>query len=99
MNNNIKLLFGLGFDDLYEREGLVKLDGVFVNQLKEHAPALHERLLAARQNPPAAHDKAGSALIIELAPHVEDFIGELFGIDAELSELRNRHKNSRRFMQ
>ena len=91
MNNTIELRFGIGFEDLYSREGLVKLDGVFLNQLKEHAPALLERLLAARENPPAAHNKAGSELIIELAPHVEDFIGDLFGIDAELSELRNRH--------
>jgi len=91
VNNNIKLPFGLGFEDLYEHEGLTKLDGIFVNQIKEHAPTLHECLLAARENPPAAHDKSGSALIIELAPHVEDFIGSLFGIGPELSELRNRH--------
>ncbi len=91
MNKTIKLSFGLAFTDLYARDGLVKLDEAFLTQLKDAAPALHERLLAARQTPPAAHDKAGSALIIELAPHVEDFIGSLFGINAELSELRNRH--------
>ncbi len=91
MNNEIELRFGIGFEDLYRREGLVKLDEVFLNQLKEHAPALYERLLVARENPPPAHDKAGSELIIELAPHVEDFIGELFGVKPELSELRNRH--------
>ena len=59
MNNDINLHFGLSFEDLYQREGLLKLDGVFLSQLEEHAPALHERLLAARENPPAAHDKAG----------------------------------------
>jgi len=91
VNKTIKLSFGLAFTDLYARDGLVKLDEVFLTQLKDSAPALHERLLAARQTPPAAHDKPGSALIIELAPHVEDFIGSLFGINAELSELRNRH--------
>ena len=64
MNKTIKLSFGLAFTDLYARDGLVKLDEVFLTQLKDSAPALHERLLAARQTPPAAHDKPGSALII-----------------------------------
>ena len=91
MNNTIDLRFGISFEDLYQREGLVKLDGVFLNQLKGGAPGLHEQLLAARANPPAAHTKSGSELIIELAPYVEDFIGELFCIEAELSELKRRH--------
>jgi NADPH-dependent glutamate synthase beta subunit-like oxidoreductase/NAD(P)H-flavin reductase len=91
VNQDIELRFGIDFADLYQREGLVKLDGAFLQQLKEHAPALEERLRAARENPPPAHNKAGSELIIELAPYVEDFLGELFGIEAELRELRNRH--------
>jgi NADPH-dependent glutamate synthase beta subunit-like oxidoreductase/NAD(P)H-flavin reductase len=77
--------------ELYEREGLVKLDGIFLKELRETAPELCERLLAARENPPAAHTKAGSELIIALAPYVEDFIGKLFDIENELNGLQRKH--------
>jgi NADPH-dependent glutamate synthase beta subunit-like oxidoreductase/NAD(P)H-flavin reductase len=93
VNNTIELRFGIGFEDLYLRDGLVKLDGIFLTYLKEGAPALHEKLLAARENPPAAHTKAGSELIIELAPYVEDFIGELFGIAPQLGKLQKAHSD------
>ncbi|HEY6990576.1 MAG TPA: FAD-dependent oxidoreductase [Bryobacteraceae bacterium] len=77
--------------ELYEREGLVKLDAIFLKELRETAPELCERLLAARENPPAVHTKAGSELIIALAPYVEDFIGKLFDIERELSRLQRKH--------
>jgi NADPH-dependent glutamate synthase beta subunit-like oxidoreductase/NAD(P)H-flavin reductase len=93
VNNTIELRFGLGFEDLYQREGLLKLDGIFLTYLKDGAAALHEKLLAARENPPAAHTKAGSELIIELAPYVEDFIGELFGIGPQLGKLQKAHSD------
>ena len=88
---HLALPFGLSFQDLYQREGLLKIDSAFLRQLTESAPALHHRLLAARENPPAPHTKSGSELIIELAPYVEDFIGELFSIAPELLELQSRH--------
>jgi len=91
VNNNIELPFGLAFSDLYQRAGLLKIDALFLNQLQERAPELHARLQEARENPPAAHNKAASELIIELAPYVEDFIGDLFHITPELTQLRNRH--------
>jgi hypothetical protein len=69
------LPFGLTFDDLYTRDGLVKLDEFFQASLQQTAPALAERLATARQEPPAPHTKSGSELIIELASYVEDFIG------------------------
>jgi NADPH-dependent glutamate synthase beta subunit-like oxidoreductase/NAD(P)H-flavin reductase len=90
-SSSLALPFGLAFEDFYEREGLVRLDAVFLEQLRKAAPALEERLLAARKEPPAPHLKSGSELIIELAPYVEDFIGELFGIERELLLLQARH--------
>ena len=87
------LPFGLTFDDLYTRDGLVKLDGLFRASLQQGAPALAERLATARQEPPAPHTKSGSELIIELAPYVEDFIGELFGIESEIARLQLRHSD------
>ena len=102
----LKLPFGLSFEDLYRRDGLLKLDGLFLEQLQETAPSLHNRLLSARENPPAVHTKDGSELILELAPYLEDFVGQLFGIDKELLQLQARHSElaplysvKRRFVQ
>jgi len=85
------LAFGLTFQDLYERQGLLKLDGVFLDELRQAAPELYERLLKAREDPPAPHNKLGSELIIELAPYVEDFAGKLFGIGEDLGRLQSKH--------
>ncbi|MGA2713380.1 MAG: FAD-dependent oxidoreductase [Bryobacteraceae bacterium] len=87
----LTLSFGLGFDDLFTHEGLVKLDRIFLGQLGESAPELHARLLAARLDPSALPAKASSELIVELAPYVEDFVGGLFGIESELRDLQSRH--------
>ncbi len=102
----LNLPFGLTFEDLYQRDGLLNIDQIFLEQLQQTAPPLHERLLAARQNPPAVHTKDGSELILELAPYLEDFVGELFGIHKELLLLQGRHSElaplysvKRRFVQ
>ncbi len=87
----LPLSFGFTFPDLYQRDGLIKLDTKFLETLEQTDAPLHARLLAARHDPPAAHTKSGSELIIALAPHVEDFIGELFGIQPELLLLQSQH--------
>jgi NADPH-dependent glutamate synthase beta subunit-like oxidoreductase/NAD(P)H-flavin reductase len=83
--------FGLQFQDLYAREGLVRLDSAFLNQLSASDPGLSVRLLDARTNPAAGTAKEQSELVIELAPHVEDFLGQLFGIAKEVEALQSRH--------
>ena len=40
------LAFGLTFPDLADRDGLVRLDRLFVARLEADAPALHARLTA-----------------------------------------------------
>src|SRR5437016_10582934 len=84
----MKLGFGIRFGDLYEREGLVRLDQAFLRFLGEADTALHDRLLAARQNPPI---KDESDLLVALAPHVEDFLPQLFGIEAQARALAEKH--------
>ena len=91
VSNQIKLKFELSFEDLYRREGLVRLDGKFVESVKAGDPALFNRFMEARSNPAALTHKQQSDLIVELAPHVEDFIGDLFGISAEVRALQARH--------
>ena len=43
--------------------------------------------LAARANPDALAAKAESELLLALAPHLDDFLGRLFGIEAEVQAL------------
>jgi NADPH-dependent glutamate synthase beta subunit-like oxidoreductase/NAD(P)H-flavin reductase len=85
----MNLAFGLNFEELYERAGLLRVDAAFVGFLQEVDASLVERLQAARKNPPAG--KSESDLLVALAPHVEDFVAKLFGIEAEARALAGRH--------
>ncbi|MGH7012838.1 MAG: FAD-dependent oxidoreductase [Stellaceae bacterium] len=87
----LELKYGLAFGDLYRREGLAKVDDAFLKHLGEVDAALRDRLVAARGNPAALAAKDESTLLIDLAPHLEDFIGALFGIGRELRKLQARH--------
>src|SRR5437870_7080547 len=87
----MQLGFGIRFDDLYEREGLVRLDSAFLRFLRESDSALHARLLAARNTPEKLAAKEESDLLVALAPHVEDFLPKLFGIEAQARALAEKH--------
>ncbi len=92
MNDNftvMKLAFGIAFGDLYERAGLLRVDAAFLDFVGEADPGLRQRLIQARQAPPAAKEE--SELLVALAPHVEDFLARLFGIEAEARALAERH--------
>jgi NADPH-dependent glutamate synthase beta subunit-like oxidoreductase/NAD(P)H-flavin reductase len=91
VNIQLSLSFGFSFEDLYSRDALVRLDGVFLQHLKEAKPDLYLRLQAARLDPVSLPSKRGSELIIEIAPYLDDFIGQLFGISSELRALQARH--------
>src|SRR2546423_5726051 len=82
---------GLSFSDLYERDGLIGLDRAFAAHLAATDVGLHARLMAGRAEPEALDRKAESDLLVDLAPHVEDFLGELFGIAGEVRALQARH--------
>ncbi len=83
--------YGINFGELYQREGLLKIDSAFIEHLKSGDVALHNRLLAGRADKHALSEKEHSQLLIDLAPHLEDFVGELFGIKKELLELAQIH--------
>ena len=68
MTEELNLGFGLRFADLYRRDGLVRLDGAFVDALKTRRADLHNRLMAARAAPDEVAGKAESELVVELAP-------------------------------
>src|SRR5579872_2548197 len=87
----LELKYGLAFGDLYRREGLAKVDDAFLKHLGEADAPLRERLVAARANADALPVKDESSLLIDLAPHLEDFVGMLFGIGREIRALQARH--------
>src|SRR6266446_2859467 len=88
---DLVLQHGLSFVDLYDRDGLVRLDRAFVAHLADADTELHARLMAARSDPDAIEHQVESDLVVDLAPHLEDFIGQLFGIVAEMRALQARH--------
>src|SRR5215471_7691859 len=87
MSESLSLAFDLRFEDLYRRDGLVRLDGCFVEFLKRRNADLHNRLMAGRAAPESVTGKDYSDLIVELA----DFIAALFGIARDVEALRSRH--------
>ena len=88
---SLSLNFAFEFADLYRRDGLARLDQVFLERLGEWAPALVDRLREARTNPDSIELRSESELLIALAPHLEDFITELFNIAPAVARLQGRH--------
>ena len=82
---------GLSFADLYQSEGLRRLDQRFLKELERSDAALHARLVGARAAPASLAAKQESELLLALAPHLEGFIAWLFGIEAEVQALAARH--------
>src|SRR5258708_37046129 len=91
VSDQFELGFGFLFEDLYRYEGLARLDQEFLTGLGLVGPEVHDRLVEARSDPTKLSPKEASELIIEIAPFVEDFIGELFGIAKEIQALQARH--------
>ncbi|OFW96928.1 MAG: pyridine nucleotide-disulfide oxidoreductase [Alphaproteobacteria bacterium RIFCSPHIGHO2_12_FULL_66_14] len=85
------LTHGLSFNDLYDRDGLGRLDAAFAASLQGVDADLHARLMAARVAPEQLAAKDESNLLIELARPLEDFVGALFGVAAPVAELRGQH--------
>lgn len=79
------VILGFGFScaELGEREGLVRLDHLFLDRLAPEDAALHARLMAARAAPELMSVAEESALIVALAPYLDSFVAALFEIEAE----------------
>src|ERR1700734_1903980 len=89
MSSVLHLKWGFSFEDLYAREGLVRLDAQFLEHLASTDAPLLGRLNDARGG--GFTRRLESDLMIDLAPHVEDFLGDLFWIAAEVRALQARH--------
>jgi NADPH-dependent glutamate synthase beta subunit-like oxidoreductase/NAD(P)H-flavin reductase len=91
MSPTLALAHGIAFPDLYSVEGAARIDARFVQHLTAADPALAARFTAARADPASLERKAESELLIAVAPHVEDFLAELFGVTEEVRALEARH--------
>ena len=89
--SDLVLQHGLSFADLYSREGLVRLDAAFMAHLQGTDASLFALLAAGRAAPEKLAAKDESDLIVDLAPHLEDFIAALFGIQTEVLAHQSQH--------
>ena len=85
------LNFEFTIADLYSRAGLSRLDRLFLDFLHTGDDALFQRLTHARAHPGELPPKDESALLIDVAPWVEDFIARLFNIESEVQQLAAKH--------
>src|SRR5262245_38058023 len=90
-SGDLHLAHGLTFPDLFDRAGLMRMDGLFLEHLHAADTALADTLLAARSDLSALSAREQSDLLVAVAPHLEDFIAELFGVRAEVGALAARH--------
>ncbi len=88
----LKLSFGLSFPELYDRDGLLRVDAAFLAFMGTADAALAGRLEAARTATQTLDAKTESALILEICPHLERFLSQLFGIADEVLALAGRHE-------
>jgi NADPH-dependent glutamate synthase beta subunit-like oxidoreductase/NAD(P)H-flavin reductase len=92
---DLALRHGFRFEDLYAREGLARIDAAFISALRAADIELHNRLVTARTalaaDSQALPAKDESALLIALAPQLEDFVAGLFGVAEQAAALRAQH--------
>ena len=87
----LTLRFGLRFEDLYCRDGLMRVDAQFLLFLGQAEPALRQSLESLREGQVRLPPREESEFLIALARHLDDFIAVLFGLEAEVAELSARH--------
>lgn len=95
----MKLNYGLVFKELYEIDGLKKIDNLFLSFLSQKNYVLYNSLLQYRLN---KHEN--SELIIEISYYLDAFIKELFFIstdklDDEYNSFSKIYKCNRLFIQ
>ncbi len=83
----------LSFKDLYDIEGLARIDSLFLDNLCQIDGDLHKRLIEARMAPDNLEQKETSDLMLALAPHLDSFLVGLFNIGEAALNLKNKQKN------
>ncbi|HCN88929.1 MAG TPA: pyridine nucleotide-disulfide oxidoreductase, partial [Oxalobacteraceae bacterium] len=87
----MNLNFDMTLAQLYVRDGLLALDGHFLQALEAAAPPLKLQLQQARSQPEALTPLQESQLLLTLGPYLEGFVARLFRIETQVSDLSQRH--------
>lgn len=88
----LNLGFGIGFEDLYGRDGLVRIDAAFLDYLAGRDGDVLARLQEQRVDPEGGTAKSRGDLIMAVAPHLEDFLADLFGIHGAVTVSEEAHR-------
>ncbi|MEM7616818.1 MAG: FAD-dependent oxidoreductase [Pseudomonadota bacterium] len=89
----LNLAYNIQFKELYCNNSLKKIDNEFIGFIKNHDIALYNKLMAARAHPESLDIKDESNFLLELAPYLEDFLGKLFNIEQDVTNLQNQHND------
>ncbi|MCW9035458.1 MAG: FAD-dependent oxidoreductase [Rhodospirillales bacterium] len=89
----MKLAHGLQFQDLYTLSGLHKIDDQFLDHLAKTNIELQQQLERGRAEANNLNRQEQADIMLALAPEMDRFIGELFGVSQELNELSQRHRD------
>jgi NADPH-dependent glutamate synthase beta subunit-like oxidoreductase/NAD(P)H-flavin reductase len=87
----LSLQHGLRLEDLYSTDGLRQLDQFFLSFLGKCDFGLQVQLHEARANPASLTDLGHSQLILAIAPWLEEFLADLFGIKIAVDHLQQQH--------
>ncbi len=93
MPHTLSLAFGLSFNDLYCRDGLSKIHQHFDAYLYEYDEGLCLRWRDALNDPSALTEKEENTLLIDVAPLLESFIAQLFGIMSFVLALKQSYSD------
>lgn len=74
----------LSYADLHNREGLLRLDQLFMEHCARQRTGVEQRLLAFQSSPDRLDQQRYSELIIEVSPHIETFLLHLFQLDTQV---------------
>ena len=91
--NPLNSIFNLDFKDLYQRNGLIKLNQKFEEFLLEKNSEIAAEFFILKQNPQDFSIVKKSAILIDIARVLEDFLVELFNIKEENEKLKRLHED------
>jgi NADPH-dependent glutamate synthase beta subunit-like oxidoreductase/NAD(P)H-flavin reductase len=93
---NPQLKFGFEFLDLFETEKLEELTNIFHSYFEKENPEQYLRFSKYRDAGGEGFDEVESSkILIDSARYLEAFIGEFFGIESEIAELKKNTDSER----
>jgi NADPH-dependent glutamate synthase beta subunit-like oxidoreductase/NAD(P)H-flavin reductase len=88
----INLNYNIAFTDLYSRTGNEKIHAKFLEFVEQKNPELHEGLGLLYDGTLSMAGVEESEVIMETAIYVEEFLAELFNIQAEVAQLKHKQE-------